>query len=87
MTLKFLKDVGHSISSPFKHLGHSVSNLAKDTEKGIGKGIGTIHNDVKGITKGAFSIGKDVSGGFKQLTSPIGMIAIAVVVVVILARK
>lgn len=84
MTLKFLSDIGHAVSSPFEHLGNSVSNLGKDV-KGA---VTTIHNDVKGITKGAYSIGKDVSGGFNQLTSPVGLIVIGGIIVLILfARK
>ena len=84
MTLKFLEDIGKAVTSPFEHLGHSVGKLGKDVGNTFMKGIGTIHDDVKGITKGAFSLGKDVTGGFQQLTSPIGLIVIGGIIVVVL---
>ena len=87
MTLKFLKDVGHVMAGPFVGLGTSAVHLGQSVEKDIVKGAGTVHDDIKGITKGAYSLGKDITGGLNQLTSPITIIAIAVVVVVVLARK
>lgn len=83
MTLKFLKDVGDAVSSPFKHAGKGVEGLFKSS----GKVVNTLHDDVKGITKGAFSLGKDVTGGFNQLTSPVGLIAIAGIIVLVLVSS
>lgn len=89
MTLKFLEDVGKTVSSPFTGLAQSTVNLATTTEHHIVKGAGTVADWGKGITKGAYSLGKDITGGWQQLTSPVGMIAVAVIVVgaLILTRR
>ena len=89
MTLKFLQDVQNAVTSPYRSIGNSVTHLAKDTRHGISKGANTLVGWGKGVTKGTYSLAKDVTGGFKQLTSPVGMIAVAVIVVgvIILVQK
>ena len=83
MTLKFLEDIGHAVASPFVHLGQGVEKLGSSIGKEFKKGITTLHDDVKGITKGALSLGKDVTGGFNQLTSPMNLLIIGGIVVVV----
>lgn len=76
----FLNDFQHFGSS----VAHTISSPFRDAGKGVSKVANTLHNDAKGISKGVFSITKgitsDIGKGITQLTSPIGLISIAVVV-------
>ena len=75
--IKGLKNAGKSIGegavSPFAHAATGVEGIVK-----------TAHNDVVGVTKGAYNITKglsdDIGTSLTQLTSPIGLIAIAAVI-------
>ena len=88
MTLKFLNDVKHEVTSPFKKVGNGGKNLVDNIGHSGSKIVNTLHNDAKGITKGMYSMGKDVTGALDQLTSPLGLIVIGgIIVVVLLARK
>ena len=68
-----LKKVGETVVSPVKNVGHGIEKI-----------VGTVHNDVKGVTKGVYQIGSglanDIGTGITNLTSPTGLIAIAVVI-------
>lgn len=67
-----------------KKVGETVISPVKDARHGIDKIVGTVHNDIKGVTKGVYQIGSglanDVGTGITNLTSPTGLIAIAVVI-------
>lgn len=79
-----LKYVGTAIVSPIKNGAHGVGKIIGSGYSEIKKGATTIHNDIKGITKGTYKIASglsnDVGTGISNLTSPIGIIGIAVIV-------
>ena len=86
--MKFLDDigkgfqsVGKTVASPFVAVGH-----------GVGSVVTTLHDDVKGIFKGTYNIASglssDLGTSFTQLTSPVGIISVAVVIgVLIIATR
>ena len=67
-----------------KKAGETLISPVTNTSHGIEKIVGTVHNDIKGVTKGVYQIGsglsKDLGTGITQLTSPVGLISIAVVI-------
>ena len=71
--LKGLKSVGKTVVSPFTSTVHGVSHI-----------VDTAHHDLVGVTKGAYNITQGLSNSvgtsLTQLTSPTGLIAIAVVI-------
>lgn len=70
---KNLQNLGNDIASPFKKTGSGVEHM-----------VNVAHNDIKGITKGSYKIASglsnDVGTSLTNLTSPVGLISIAVVI-------
>ena len=72
------------ILNSMKHIGKGIGDTITSPFKQVGSIVTTAHDDIKGITKGVYSITKDVSTGvstsLQQITSPVGLISIAVVI-------